>query len=89
MLSGAEPTGGIKAVFDCRLNPGPLTTDERRVLLEEYGKGLRSKETTMALLGTDDIEAELERMDKEGEAAAEPASAPEEAPEQELEPADA
>jgi len=66
-IAGAETTKDIKAVFDCRLNPGPLTSEMRRAILEMMDKKAISKETAMSMLGVDDVEAEKERILQESE----------------------
>lgn len=48
-----------------KADAGPLSPDERRVLIEEYKAGLRSRETVMVLLGSEDIEDEIRKVESE------------------------
>ena len=48
---------GIRVSFDARIDPGPLSADERRVIIEEVREGLRSIESGMQLLGISDPDA--------------------------------
>lgn len=47
------------------IDTGPLTPDEKRAIMEEIEKGLLSKETGMGLLGRDDPQAEMQRIEDE------------------------
>lgn len=67
LASGGAPSKDIRAVFDCRPNAGPLSSDMRRAILEMYDKKVISLETTMSLLGVDDVEAERDRLRKDRE----------------------
>jgi hypothetical protein len=65
---------GLRAVMDCRIDTGPLGSEERRALLEQHEKGALSLETLLAMLGVEDVKAELTRI------AAEKAAARQQAP---------
>lgn len=73
-LSGNE--SGIKSFIDryratAMVKPytGPLTPDEERVVLERVAAGLLSGETAMVLLGIEDPDAELEKIEAAKQAA--------------------
>lgn len=46
---------------------GPLTPDEQRVVMEQYTAKLMSRETAMALLGCEDLDAELARIEEDAQ----------------------
>lgn len=50
-----------------RINTGPLTSDERRVLIEMVEKSILSHKTALGMLGIPDVEAELEQIAQEQE----------------------
>ena len=52
----------LRPVVQCVVNTGPLTDAERTALVDQYEKGLRSRESTMVLLGVDDPDAEFIRI---------------------------
>jgi hypothetical protein len=53
----------LRAVFECRIDTGPLSTEELRLNKELSGdQPLFSQETAMARSGIDDVDAELERI---------------------------
>lgn len=56
---GRDFLARFRCVVTLTVVAGPLSEGERRALLEEYSKGLRSRESTMALLGVEDVDAEL------------------------------
>jgi hypothetical protein len=56
---------GIRVSFDARIDPGPLSADERRVIIEEVDKGLRSVESGMQLLGISDPDAMKAKIEEE------------------------
>jgi len=60
----------LRPEAQCRVDPGPLSGSDRAALLAEYAAGVRSQETTMALLGVDDVGAELARLAAEAQDAA-------------------
>jgi len=60
----------LRPEAQCRIDPGPISGDDRTALLAEYAAGVRSQETTMALLGVDDVGAELARLAAEAQDAA-------------------
>lgn len=62
---GAEFLARFRVVVNLHVDAGPVAPDERRVILEEYREGVRSRALTMTMLGTEDIDAELEAMDTE------------------------
>jgi hypothetical protein len=68
VIAGSDvPTKDVKAVFDARINPGPITTEMRRAILEMMEKKTISQETAMSMLGVDDVEAEKDRILQEAE----------------------
>lgn len=52
----------LRGVFDCRIDTGPLSADERQQIVAEVEKGVLSLETALAMLGHDDVDAELARI---------------------------
>lgn len=52
-----------KATFNCRIDPGHIPADLRTAILDQVEEGLLSRETAMAMLGVDDIDAELAKID--------------------------
>lgn len=52
----------LRATFDCRIDTGPLTAAERAQIVAEVEKGVLSLETALAMLGHDDVDAELARI---------------------------
>jgi hypothetical protein len=50
---------------DLRLNAGPMSIEEQRIVMERQENGLLSRETTMVLLGTEDTDSEIEKLDRE------------------------
>jgi hypothetical protein len=57
----------LRADVNVRVNPGPLSPDEKRVILEQYKEGVWSLQKTLTLLGEEDVAAELARLAIEGE----------------------
>jgi hypothetical protein len=57
----------LRPYVQCHVNAGPLAPDERRVILEEYSKGVRSLESTQMMLGTEDVEGEMQKLADERE----------------------
>lgn len=62
-----ERASGVRAVFECRPQAGPLSSAMRQEIIRQYEAGLLSAETAMSLLGVDDIDAERERMEAEAQ----------------------
>ena len=58
----------IKIVVTCRITAVQPTAVERSSLLAEYNAGLRSRESTMSLLGISDVDAEMARIEAEKQA---------------------
>lgn len=52
-----------KATFNCRIDPGNIPAELRDKIIKQYNEGLLSRETAMAMLGVDDIESELSKID--------------------------
>lgn len=50
---------------DCQLNAGPLSPAEKTEIAARYKAGLLSRETAMVLLGTEDVESEIAKIDEE------------------------
>jgi len=55
----------LKATFDSKLYVGELSADERRVVLEEVEKRVRSRKSARALLGIMDNDAEEDQVRQE------------------------
>lgn len=53
---------GLRATFDCRIDTGPMEATERAQIVTEVEKGMLSLETALAMLGHDDVAAELARI---------------------------
>lgn len=53
---------GLRVNATARVSSGPLSPDERRVIVEEMQAGVISRETAMTLLGIEDLNAETERL---------------------------
>jgi hypothetical protein len=58
----------IRADVTCQIDAGPLTSDERRLILEQQAAGLLSEETAMGLLGVDDVDSERAKINTERDA---------------------
>lgn len=59
----------LRAVFECRIDAGPMSSDDLRILTELSGsQQLLSRETAMARVGVDDVDSEIERIASEEEA---------------------
>jgi hypothetical protein len=57
---------GLEVTVDLRITTGKLSADEQRMVMEQYSKGLLSKPTAIALLGTvSDVDAELAAIEEE------------------------
>jgi hypothetical protein len=52
----------LRAVFECRIDTGPMGADDQSQVRENVKAGLMSEETGMARIGIDDVDAELERI---------------------------
>lgn len=59
----------LRATFACRINPGPLSADETRLIIERVDKKLLSQENGMALTGVQDTDAEKALIAEETDAA--------------------
>lgn len=57
----------LTVAVQARINTGPLTSDERRVIVEMVEKGILSHKTALGMLGIPDVEAELEQLAQEQE----------------------
>lgn len=63
-ISGREKDIGLySADFRCRLDTGYLPAEMRKQIIEEYKDGMLSRETAMSMLGVDDVDAEISRID--------------------------
>ena len=60
-----EYTGILRGDFNCRLQVGQLTSDEQTALVQLVEAGLVSREDAMALLGTDDVDAAIARINSQ------------------------
>jgi hypothetical protein len=56
---------GLRAVVDVRMDAGQLSAEERLAVLSELEKGAISREKAMVLLGVDDVDAELSKIQAE------------------------
>ena len=52
-------------ISDVRPDTGPLTPEERKVVIEQYKTGLMSREAAMILLGTDNADEEIAKIESE------------------------
>lgn len=59
---GSSLAARLRADFSCRLQVGQLSAEEQRVVIERMEKGLLSQEDAMVLLGVDDVDAMLQRI---------------------------
>jgi hypothetical protein len=57
----------LRATFSCRIDPGPLSADELRLIIELVNAKLMSRETGMSRVGIEDVVAELARLLTEAE----------------------
>lgn len=53
----------IRGEFRCRLSPGPLPASLIKEIITQYEKGLLPREDAMAMLGVDDVDAAISRID--------------------------
>jgi hypothetical protein len=60
---------GLRSVVSARLYIGPLSSEDRKAIIEMYKEKLISRETAMSLLEVEDVDAELARLNAEEEAA--------------------
>lgn len=65
---GAGRFEGLRPEFNCAVDAGPLTADERREIINEYSAGVISRETTMSRLGIEDTDAEAAKIEEERQA---------------------
>jgi hypothetical protein len=61
----------LRAIFECKINPGPIPSDEQQQVINLRSGGLISRETAMTRVGVDDPAAEAARIAAEATAAAE------------------
>jgi hypothetical protein len=57
----------LQVSYSSILNPGPISSDERRTSIEEADKGYRSRESAMELIGITDPEAMKAKIKQEQE----------------------
>jgi hypothetical protein len=62
---------GLRSVVQARLYVGPLSSEDRKAILEMYKDKLISRPTAMSLLEVEDVDAELALLNADEEAAAE------------------
>lgn len=55
----------LTVAAQARINTGPLTGDERRVIMDMVEKGIISHKTALGMLGVSDVEAELDQIAQE------------------------
>jgi hypothetical protein len=60
---------GLRATFDCRLDVGPLASDDVQQVINLVAARLLSHETGMARVRVDDVDAEQTRINAESDAA--------------------
>jgi hypothetical protein len=53
---------GLRGVFACRVDTGPVSSDEQAQARENVKAGIMSEETAMARVGIDDVDAEKARI---------------------------
>lgn len=58
----------LRAVFECRLDTGPISSDDQREVRENVKAGLLSEETGMAEIGVQDVDAEKAKIAEERDA---------------------
>jgi len=56
---------GIRVSFDCRIDPGPLSSEDRRMNIEEMEKEIKSLEDARIYAGSNDPDALKEQIEKE------------------------
>lgn len=61
-------TGSLKAIFQCRINTGPISVEERTQNVAEAEAGVLSEETAMERNGILDVDAEKQRINSTPEA---------------------
>jgi hypothetical protein len=66
----------LRATFSCRLDPGPISADELRLVMELVAAKLLSRETGMSRVGVEDVTAEMARILAEAEVERKLAPAP-------------
>lgn len=57
----------LRATFGCRIDPGPLSADDLRLIIELVKSKLMSRETGMSRVGIEDVTAEIARLLAEAE----------------------
>lgn len=74
---------GLRIIFECKVDLGPMSAEDRRQTVEEMDKGYRSRENGIAMLpGIEDVDAEITKIDAEAakKAAMQPPPVPPPAP---------
>jgi hypothetical protein len=74
VLAMAEEIAGIpgfytnryRAIFECNIDTGPLTADEKRQVMESGNQKYRSSQSVMELLDVENPDAEFARIQAEG-----------------------
>lgn len=61
-------TALLKADAECKLDPGPITPEERQALDQMVQSGRLSDETAMVLMGIENVAEEKARKEREGKA---------------------
>lgn len=56
---------GIRVSFDCRIDPGPLSSEDRKMNIEEVKAEIKSMEDARIYAGSNDPDALAEQIDKE------------------------
>lgn len=60
-----DPFPGLKMMFECRVDAGPLSAAETQELSDLVEKGLLSRQTAMARCGVDDVDAEMNNIEND------------------------
>jgi hypothetical protein len=58
----------LRATFKCRLNPGPISPDEIRLVIELVRARLMSRETAMSRADIEDVDEELAKIEVDSKA---------------------
>ena len=61
----AKRFADLRPVFYCRIDIGPISPEEQGQIRENFIAGLIDRETAIGLLGMDDVDAIIERLERE------------------------
>lgn len=65
LLGEPERYAELRATVDVLVDPGPLTPEERGLIIERYQAGLLSRRSAIQLLGTSDADGETAQIEAE------------------------